>query len=115
MTMNIKEVNIMSHVNYSFTEHFKENRSRHDRRNIKMSWINDTIQQPDRWAEQKNGNISHWKYISAVGKCLRVICLRDGQIHTVYFDRDEKKKFLRRMKDEGKTVRNHGASKYYAY
>ena len=101
----------MSHVNYSYTEYFKKTQQRSDRNYIKHSWITDTLERPQRVKVQENGRVSHWKYIHAMRKVLRVITLEDRRtIFNCYCDRDELRRY---RKKQGKMNEQKGV--YYRH
>jgi predicted ATPase len=75
-----------------FTEYFKAMRDRPDRADIKIEWIERTIQNPIKKQVQADGRIRFWKKIEEnEGRYLRVILLEDEEtIHNAFFDRNFK-------------------------
>lgn len=75
-----------------FTEYFKAMRDRSDRADIKIEWIERTIQNPIKKQVQADGRIRFWKKIEEnEGRYLRVILLEDEEtIHNAFFDRNFK-------------------------
>jgi hypothetical protein len=70
------------------TEYFKIVRLRPDRMEIKMEWIESTIQNPLRKEIQADGRIRCWAKIEEKDKYLRVILLKDEEtVHNAFFDR----------------------------
>ncbi|TXH73283.1 hypothetical protein [Thiobacillus sp.] len=72
-----------------FTQYFLSMRHRPDRASIKLEWIQDVIDHPEREAIQADGRIRRWAAVSeAEGKFLRVILLPDREtVHNAFFDR----------------------------
>ncbi len=64
-------------------------RTRPDRCDIKLEWIEFVIEQPDAEHVQHDGRIRRWKKIEeAGGRYLRVVLLEDGEtVHNAFFDR----------------------------
>ncbi|HUB87276.1 MAG TPA: hypothetical protein VMB22_05245 [Verrucomicrobiae bacterium] len=73
-----------------FTRYFTAMRSRPDRAMIKMEWIQQVIDHPEKEIIQHDGRIRRWARINEMdGRALRVILLPDGEtIHNAFFDRD---------------------------
>jgi hypothetical protein len=66
-------------------------RQRPDRANIKIEWIEDTVNNPDFTRVQMDGRIRKWRKVEQQGKYLRVILLPDGEtVHNAFFDRNFK-------------------------
>ena len=71
-----------------FTPYFQFAYTRPDRIKIKLEWIKQVIDSPERQELQKDGRIKKWGYIKEEDKHLRVILLPDGEtIHNAFFDR----------------------------
>jgi hypothetical protein len=76
-----------------YTRYFEYMRQRLDRANIKLEWIEETVEDPEHIETQTDGRIRKWKKIEAQGKYLRVILLEDGEtVHNAFFDRNFKGK-----------------------
>jgi hypothetical protein len=75
-----------------FTHYFMAIRSRPDRAMIKMEWIQQVIDRPEKEIIQDDGRIRRWARIKEMdGRALRVILLPDGKtVHNAFFDRDFK-------------------------
>ncbi len=75
-----------------FTEYFQTTRSRSDRINIKLDWIEFTFYHPLKIEIQEDGRIKKWAQINDYdGKILRIVILEDGEtIHNAFFDRSFK-------------------------
>jgi hypothetical protein len=75
-----------------FTKYFKAIRLRPDRSEIKLEWIQRTIEAPIKKQIQDDGRIRYWSKIEdKEGKYLRVILLEDGEtVHNAFFDRNFK-------------------------
>ena len=118
VTVGKKVVEKMSHINYRYTDYFSKTQKRSDRRNIKMSDVYSAIEHPEKIKVQDNNRISVWKFIPSEKKYLRVITLKDGRtIHNAYYDRDEKKRYIQRKKNERASqeeVCDYKESRYYA-
>ena len=70
-----------------FTQYFLYTIQRPDRAKIKMSWIKETVKNPDHVEVQSDRRIRKWKKIKDKGKFLRVILLPDGEtVHNAFFD-----------------------------
>ena len=71
-----------------FTPYFQFTRTRPDRARIKLEWIQQVVDSPERQESQNDGRIRKWGYIKEEDKYLRVILLPDGEtIHNAFFDR----------------------------
>ncbi|CCH98955.1 conserved hypothetical protein [Microcystis aeruginosa PCC 9806] len=75
-----------------FTQYFLATRKRPDRANIKMEWIEYTINNPILEVHQNDGRIRRWALIEEIdNKALRVVLLEDGiTVHNAFFDRNFK-------------------------
>ena len=75
-----------------FTQYFIYTRQRDDRKEIKIEWIQEAVNNPIKEIKQSDGRIRRWaKIAEANGKYLRVILLEDGvTIHNAFFDRSFK-------------------------
>ncbi len=75
-----------------FTQYFLHTRKRPDRKNIRLEWIQQVIENAEHEETQTDGRIRRWKRIEeAENKYLRVILLEDGEtIHNSFFDRSFK-------------------------
>lgn len=74
-----------------FTQYFLYTRNRPDRANIKIEWIQQTIDCPTHTEIQSDKRIRKWAKIEEANKFLRVILLEDGEtVHNVFFDRNYK-------------------------
>lgn len=64
-------------------------RERPDRAIIRLEWIQEVIEKPEKEQLQSDGRIRRWARIDeAGGKYLRVILLADGEtIHNAFLDR----------------------------
>lgn len=73
-----------------FTQYFIAMRPRPDRALIKMEWIEQVIDHPEKETVQQDGRIRRWARIKAMdGRALRVILLPDGEtVHNAFFDRN---------------------------
>lgn len=71
------------------TQYFQSTRERSDRCCIDMRWIEETIENPDASAVQRDGRIRKWRRIPEAGnRALRVVLLEDGEtLHNAFFDR----------------------------
>lgn len=71
------------------TQYFLHTRIRPDRKHIEESWIEETIQNPDKEYIQEDGRIRRWKRIpEANDRILRVVLLSDGEtVHNAFLDR----------------------------
>ena len=56
---------------------------------IRMEWIQQVVENPEKEAVQQDGRIRRWAPIEAMeGRYLRVVLLPDGQtVHNAFFDR----------------------------
>ncbi len=72
-----------------FTQYFLAVRQRPDRAMIRMEWIQQVIEHPEREFIQQDGRIRRWARISEMDeRALRVILLPDGEtVHNAFFDR----------------------------
>lgn len=72
-----------------FTLYFEAMRSRPDRADIKLEWIQQVIDHPARETIQADGRIRRWARVAEAGdRFLRVILLPDGEtVHNAFFDR----------------------------
>jgi len=70
-----------------FTQYFLATRKRPDRANIKMEWIEYTINNPILEVHQNDGRIRRWALIEEIdNKALRVVLLEDGiTVHNAFF------------------------------
>ena len=74
-----------------FTPYFQFARKRPDRVQIKLEWIQQVVDSPEKQELQNDGRIKKWGYIKEKDKYLRVILLPDGKtIHNAFFDRSYK-------------------------
>ncbi|TGK00222.1 hypothetical protein EHQ53_10070 [Leptospira langatensis] len=70
-----------------FTRYF-ENEVLRKRSELRIHWVIEAFQFPDRKETQEDGRIRIWKWIDEAQKYLRVILLEDGEtIHNAFFDR----------------------------
>jgi len=71
------------------TKYFEEMRRRPDRALIRMEWIQQVVEAPEKEAVQQDGRIRRWAPIEEMeGRYLRVVLLPDGQtVHNAFFDR----------------------------
>lgn len=67
-------------------------RERPDRAIIRLEWIKQAIELPEKEVVQQDGRIRRWARIAAMdGRALRVILLADGEtVHNAFFDRSFK-------------------------
>ncbi len=72
-----------------FTKYFEEMRRRPDRAIIRMEWIQQVVENPEKQAVQQDGRIRRWAPIEEMeGRYLRVVLLPDGKtVHNAFFDR----------------------------
>ena len=72
-----------------FTQYFLAMRTRPDRAEIKIDWIQYAIENPVKEVVQADGRIRRWAQIKeADGRFLRVILLPDYEtVHNAFFDR----------------------------
>lgn len=73
-----------------FTQYFMAMRTRPDRAIIKLEWIKQAVDHPEKEIMQTDGRIRRWVRIREMdGRALRVILLPDGEtVHNAFFDRD---------------------------
>ena len=73
-----------------FTQYFMAMRQRPDRALIKLEWIEQAVEHPEKEILQQDGRIRRWARIKAMDeRALRVILLSDGEtIHNAFFDRN---------------------------
>ena len=73
-----------------FTQYFMAMRQRPDRALIKLEWIEQAVEHPEKEILQQDGRIRRWARIKAMDeRALRVILLPDGEtIHNAFFDRN---------------------------
>jgi hypothetical protein len=73
-----------------FTQYFTIMRTRPDRAVIKLQWIQQAVDRPEKETVQADGRIRRWARIKEMdGRALRVILLPDGEtVHNAFFDRD---------------------------
>ena len=78
--------------NLKFTQYFHTLRTRADRHNIKIEWIEETVLGPIKETIQADGRIRRWAKIAETeNRVLRVILLSDGEtVHNAFFDRSFK-------------------------
>jgi hypothetical protein len=71
------------------TRYFLATRERPDRATIRIEWIEQVINHPEREVMQADGRIRRWAKIEgAEGRYLRVVLLEDGEtVHNAFFDR----------------------------
>ena len=74
----------------NFTQYFMAMRTRPDRAMIKLEWIQQVIDRPEKEIIQADGRVRRWARINDMdGRALRVILLPDGTtVHNAFFDRD---------------------------
>jgi len=79
-------------VGMKFTDYFQAMRQRPDRADIRLEWIEQVINHPQKEMIQADGRIRRWAAISEMdGRHLRVILLADGEtVHNAFFDRSFK-------------------------
>lgn len=67
-------------------------RERPDRVMIRLEWIAQAVEHPEKEVVQQDGRIRRWARIEAMdGRALRVILLPDGEtVHNAFFDRSFK-------------------------
>ncbi len=75
-----------------FTNYFETTKSRQDRQNIKLEWIEFTFYHPMKTEIQGDGRIRKLAQINEnEGRLLRIVVLEDGEtIHNAFFDRSIK-------------------------
>jgi hypothetical protein len=71
------------------TSYFAAMRTRSDRADIRMEWIERAVLEPLKEEIQSDGRIRRWAEIpEAGGRYLRVVLLGDGEtLHNAFFDR----------------------------
>jgi len=71
------------------TRYFLATRERPDRATIRIEWIEQVINHPEREVMQADSRIRRWARIEgAEGRYLRVVLLEDGEtVHNAFFDR----------------------------
>ena len=71
------------------TKYFDSLRERSDRSSIKIDWIQQVVNHPEKEIIQEDGRIKRWGRIKEMeNRYLRVILLEDGEtIHNAFFDR----------------------------
>jgi hypothetical protein len=76
-------------LNLKFTQYFLTLRTRADRADIKMEWIEQTVLNPIKETIQADGRIRRWAKIAEMeNRVLRVVLLSDGEtVHNAFFDR----------------------------
>lgn len=72
-----------------FTKYCEHVRTRPDRLDIKLEWVQQAIDTSDAEVIQEDGRIRRWKKIEeAEERYLRVVLLPDGEtVHNYFFDR----------------------------
>jgi hypothetical protein len=72
-----------------FTRYFEAIRVRPDRAIIRVEWIQQVIEHPEREVVQADGRIRRWAPIREMeGRYLRVVLLPDAEtVHNAFFDR----------------------------
>lgn len=71
-----------------FSAYFEEQVLRR-RPYIRKDWCVSAVERPDSSVTQIDGRVRYWKFITALGKYLRVIVLQDGEtIHNAFPDRN---------------------------
>ncbi len=72
-----------------YTRYFLHTRSRTDRINIRLEWIQQVVENAEHEQIQSDGRIRRWKKIAeSENRYLRVILLEDGKtVHNAFFDR----------------------------
>jgi len=71
-----------------FISYFQFAHAKPDRTRIKLEWIKQVVDSPEKQELQKDGRVKKWGYIEEENKYLRVILLPDGEtIHNAFFDR----------------------------
>lgn len=74
-----------------FTQYFLFTRDRPDRQEIKLEWIEQVFNHPEKEEIQSDGRIRRWAKITENQKYLRIVLLEDGvTIHNAFFDRSFK-------------------------
>jgi len=72
-----------------FSKYFDEMRRRPDRAMIRMEWIQQVVENPEKEAVQQDGRIPRWSRVEEMaGRYLRVVLLPDGQtVRYAFFNR----------------------------
>jgi hypothetical protein len=72
-----------------FTQYFLSMRQRPDRASIRLEWIQQVIDHPEKEVIQADGRVRRWAAVTeAEGRYLRVILLPDMEtVHNAFFDR----------------------------
>lgn len=72
-----------------FTQYFLHMRTRDDRRDIRLEWIEQAVHHPICEHVQADGRIRRWARIAEAGnRYLRVVLLDDRRtVHNAFFDR----------------------------
>lgn len=74
-----------------YTQYFLFTRDRPDRQEIKLEWIEQVFNDPEKEEIQSYGRIRRWAKIAENQKYLRIVLLEDGvTIHNAFFDRSFK-------------------------
>jgi predicted ATPase len=74
-----------------FTQYFLFTRERPDRQEIKLEWIEQVFNHPEKEEIQSDGRVRRWAKILENQKYLRIVLLEDGvTIHNAFFDRSFK-------------------------
>jgi hypothetical protein len=74
-----------------FTQYFLFTRDRPDRQEIRLEWIEQVFNNPEKEEIQSDGRIRRWAKIAENQKYLRIVLLEDGvTIHNAFFDRSFK-------------------------
>ena len=75
-----------------FTQYYLHTWQRRDRKDIRLEWIQQVIDNPVKEEKQADGRIRRWTQIGeANNKYLRVILLEDEEtVHNAFFDRSFK-------------------------
>ncbi|MFN2317919.1 MAG: hypothetical protein ABR551_02875 [Gemmatimonadales bacterium] len=69
------------------TRYFRE-QVRRKRPYLQDAWILATLAHPEAVEVEPHGRVRHWRYISALGRYLRVVTLSDGvTVHNAFPDR----------------------------
>ena len=75
-------------MNFECTEYFLNVVWKYKRPYLKMSWIEQVIESPEKQETQPDGRIKFWAYIPELERHLRVVMLADGKtIHNAFPDR----------------------------
>ena len=74
-----------------FTQYFLFTRERPDRQEIKLEWIEQVFNHPEKEEIQSDGRVRRWAKIVENQKYLRIVLLEDSvTIHNAFFDRSFK-------------------------